>query len=93
MKRIFYYFLFPYILFMRGLYPFIKTEKGMMIAFMLVFVFGWTLISEDLISVPLLLEAFIPLYLSIGVTTPVYYFESDVRRRRTKPGYIPRNER
>lgn len=92
MKRIFYYLFFPYILLMRGLYPFIKTERGMMVIFMLVFVLGWTLITEDLIPVSLLIEAFIPLYLSIGVITPVHYFASDVRRRRTKPGYVPLDE-
>lgn len=92
-KRMFYYLLFPYILLMRGLYPYIKSEKGMMVSFMLVFVLGWTLITEALIPVSLLLEALIPLYLSIGVITPMYYFESDVRRRRTRPGYIPHNER
>lgn len=38
MKRFFYYILFPYILLMRGLYRFIKTEGTMFYAFMLFFV-------------------------------------------------------
>ncbi|EPE60552.1 putative membrane protein [Exiguobacterium sp. S17] len=92
-KRIFFYLLFPYILLMRVLYPFIKTEGGMTYALMLFFVPGWILVIEDLLPVSLLLETFISLYLSTSLFTPLYYFESDVRRRRTKPGYVPRNER
>lgn len=92
MKRFFYYILFPYILLMRGLYRFIKTEGTMFYAFMLFFVPIHILIIGYSLPVSLLLETLFMIYLSAGLFTPMYYFESDVKRRRTKPGYVPIDE-
>lgn len=61
-------------------------------AFMLFFVPVHILIIGYSLPVSLLLEIVSVFYLSAGLFTPMFYFESDVRRRRTKPGYIPRNE-
>lgn len=77
---------------MRGLHRFIKTESTMSYAFMLFFVPVHVLIIGYGLPVSLLLETVFMIYLSAGLFTPVYYFESDVRRRRTKPGYVPIDE-
>lgn len=92
MKRFFYYIFFPYILLMRGLYLFIKTERTMFYAFMLFFVPVHILIIGYGLQVSLLLETVFMIYLSAGLFTPMCYFESDVVRRRTKPGYIQLDE-
>ncbi len=62
-------------------------------AFMLIFVPVHVLIIGYGLQVSLLLETVFRIYLLAGLFTPVYYFASDVRRKRTKPGYIPHNER
>lgn len=93
MKRFVFYIFFPYILLMRALYPFIKTEVRMTYALMLFFVPAHILIIGYGLQVSLLLESFAVLYLTIGLLIPMYYFESDVVSRRTKPGYVPLNKR
>lgn len=89
MKRFFYYLLFPYILFMRGLSRFIKTEAAMSNVFLLCFVPIHILIIGYGISESLFLEVVSVLYLFAGLFAPMFYFESDIK----KPGYILRNER
>lgn len=50
------------------------------------------LILGDFIQLPLYLKTFVSVYFSMAMYTPFYYFDSDVKRRRTKPGYVPLNE-
>lgn len=61
-------------------------------AFMLIFVPAHILIIGYGLQVSLLLETVFGIYLLAGLFTPMYYFESDVRRKRTKPGYVPIDE-
>lgn len=93
MKRFFYYLLFPYILFMRGLSRFIKTEAAMSNVFLLCFVPVHILIIGYGISESLFLEVVSVLYLFAGLFAPMLYFDSDVRRGQAKPDNLPRKAR
>ena len=93
MNRFFYYFYFPFILFMRILYRFIKTEFMMTVALFVVVTPLMVLILGDFIQLPLYLKTFVSVYFSMAMYTPFHYFDSDVKRRRPKPGYIPLDER
>ncbi len=92
-KQFFYYFLFPYILFMRGLSRVIKTEAAMSNIFLLCFVPVHILIIGYGISESLFLEVVSALYLFAGLFAPMLYFDSDVRRAHAKPDDIPHKAR
>ncbi|TCI51935.1 hypothetical protein EVJ24_12445 [Exiguobacterium sp. SH1S21] len=93
MQRLFYYLYFPFIWLMRILYRFIKTESMMTFALFVIFAPLMISILGDFIQLPLYLKTFATCYISLAMYTPFHYFDSDVRRRRTKPGYVPLNER
>ncbi len=93
MQRLFYYLYFPFIWLMRLLYRFIKTELTMTFALFIIVTPLMVLILADLLPLPLYLKIFASYYVPIGMYTPFHYFDSDVRRRRTKPGYVPLHER
>ncbi|MGE6492713.1 hypothetical protein ACQKD4_13555 [Exiguobacterium sp. NPDC077395] len=92
MKNMFYYLFFPYIVLMRILYRFIRTENGMTWALCLVSHSIWFLFLVDLIQWSIIVESVIVLYVMSALYTPQLYFETDVKRRRPN-GYIPIEER
>ncbi|WP_214748762.1 hypothetical protein [Exiguobacterium sp. s189] len=92
MKNMFYYLFFPYIVLMRILYRFIRTENGMTWAMCLVSHSIWFLFLFDFIQWSILVESVIVLYVMSALYTPQLYFETDVKRRRPN-GYIPIEER
>jgi len=91
-NRFFYYFYFPFIWLMRILHRFIKTEVMMTVALFVMVTPVTVMILADVIPLPFYLKTFVSYYVPLGMYTPFHYFDSDVRRRRTKPGYIPLDE-
>ncbi|WP_031424553.1 hypothetical protein [Exiguobacterium sp. NG55] len=92
MKNMFYYLLFPYIVLMRILYRFIRTENGMTWAMCLVSYPLWSLFLFDIIQWSILVESVIVLYVTSALYVPHFFFDTDVKRRRPN-GYIPIEER
>ncbi|QLQ22831.1 MAG: hypothetical protein HZT42_11870 [Paracoccaceae bacterium] len=92
MKNMFYYLLFPYIVLMRILYRFIRTENGMTWAMCLVSYPLWSLFLFDIIQWSILVESVIVLYVTSALYVPHFFFDTDVKRRRVN-GYIPIEER
>ncbi|WP_313532718.1 hypothetical protein [Exiguobacterium profundum] len=92
MKNMFYYLLFPYIVLMRILYRFIRTENGMTWAMCLVSYPLWSLFLFDIIQWSILVESVIVFYVTSALYVPHFFFDTDVKRRRPN-GYIPIEER
>ncbi|ACQ71066.1 hypothetical protein EAT1b_2143 [Exiguobacterium sp. AT1b] len=92
MKNMFYYLLFPYIVLMRILYRFIRTENGMTWAMCLVSYPLWSLFLFDIIQWSILVESVIVLYVTSALYVPHFFFDTNVKRRRPN-GYIPIEER
>ncbi|WP_215144514.1 hypothetical protein [Exiguobacterium qingdaonense] len=92
MKNMFYYLFFPYIVLMRILYRFIRTENGMTWAMCLVSYPLWSLFLFNLIQWSTAIEFVIIMYVSSALYVPHFFFDTDVKRRRLN-GYIPIEER
>lgn len=78
---------------MRLLYRFIKTEVMMTVALIVISFPLMFLVLDGFFPLPLYLKTFASVYISTAMYTPFQYFDSDVRRRRAKPGYVPLDER
>jgi len=77
---------------MRLLYRFIKTEFMLTVALIVIAFPLMFLVLDDFFPLPLYLKTFASVYISMAMHTPFHYFDSDVRRRRIKPGYVPLDE-
>lgn len=92
MKNISYYVFFPHITLMRFLYRFIKTEMRMVLAMGFISQVVSIPIRFNLIPLPILIDTVVGLYIQAAILLPLYYFETDVKRRRLN-GFIPIEER